>query len=54
MIQQLYFWICNIPGCHNNPETSPITTKLETASPVAEQSSWAPHPAALRPHAPSQ
>ena len=44
MIQQFYFWICNIPCCHNNPETSPITTKLETASPVAEQSSWAPSP----------
>lgn len=54
MIQQFHFLICNIPDCHNNPETSPITTKPEAASPMAERTSWPPHPAALRPRAPSQ
>ena len=37
----------------DNPETNPITMKPEAESHMAEQSSWVPSPAALRPRTPS-
>ena len=41
-------------ACKDNPETNPISKKTKTGSPVAEQSSWVPYPAALHSGAPSQ
>ena len=52
MIQQFHFWICISPGSHNNPETNPITIKPETASCMAEQSSWVSSPCWSLPRCP--